>query len=123
MEKTSHKPQSDTAGIPENHELLSQGTSENIKSLIQKNGILQVLPDLFEKEIHLKQMAENIEQVIWLRDNASGQILYVNPTFEVVWGRSCASLYANPKILIESVHPEDRVQVMVARDHSNHKPL
>ena len=69
-----------------------------------------------------EQVAENIEQVIWLRDNASGQILYVSPTFESVWGRSCESLYANPKILIESVHPEDRVQVMVARDHSNHKP-
>ena len=71
----------------------------------------------------LDQISSNIEQVIWLRDNASGQILYVNPTFESVWGRTCESLYANPKILIESVHPEDRVQVMVARDRSNHKPF
>lgn len=68
-----------------------------------------------------KQIADNIHQVIWLRDNTTGQILYVSPSFESVWGYSCESLIANPKVLIESVHPEDRVQVMVARDHSNHK--
>ena len=83
----------------------------------------QQTEDLFKDSSLLRQVAENIEQVIWLRDNASGQILYVNPTFESVWGRTCESLYANPKILIESVHPEDRVQVMVARDRSNHKPF
>jgi len=71
----------------------------------------------------LEQIAENIEQVVWLRDNNTGEILYVSPSFESVWGRSCESLYANQKVLIESVHPEDRVQVMVARDHSTHKPF
>ena len=90
----------------------------NMKKLVAKPS--DEIP--FFSAAFFEQVAENIEQVIWLRDNASGQILYVSPTFESVWGRSCASLYANPKILIESVHPEDRVQVMVARDHSNHKP-
>jgi len=71
----------------------------------------------------LKQVAENIDQVLWLRDNISGQVLYVSPSFESVWGRTCESLYADPKVLIESVHPEDRVQVMVAGDRSNSKPF
>lgn len=71
----------------------------------------------------LKQVAENIEQVVWLRDNISGQILYVSPSFELIWGYSCESLYANPNVLIGSVHPEDRVKVMVAQDHRNHKPF
>ena len=71
----------------------------------------------------LEQIAENIEQVVWLRDNNTGEILYVSPSFESVWGRSCESFLANQKVLIESVHPEDRVQVMVARDHSNQKPF
>jgi PAS domain S-box-containing protein len=71
----------------------------------------------------LEQIAENLEQVVWLRDNNTGEILYVSPSFEAVWGSSCESLYANQKVLIESVHPEDRVQVMVARDHSTHKPF
>lgn len=80
-----------------------------------------LLDNLFS-EIHLKQIAENIEQVFWLRDIRSGRILYVSPAFETVWGRSGESLYANPQILIESVHPEDRLQVMVARPQDDHKP-
>ena len=71
----------------------------------------------------LKQIAENIDQVLWLRNLNSGQILYVSPAFETVWGRSCESLYGDPSILIESVHPEDRVQVMVAKSHDDHKPI
>jgi PAS domain S-box-containing protein len=71
----------------------------------------------------LEQIAENIEQVVWLRDYDSGEILYISPSFEAVWGRSCESFYANQKVLIESVHPEDRVQVMVTRDHRNDKPF
>ncbi len=71
----------------------------------------------------LKQIVQNIDQVVWLRDNTSGQILYVSPSFETVWGCSCKSLYANSKVLIECVHPEDRVQVMVARDHSKYQPI
>ena len=76
-----------------------------------------------EGEIYLGQIAENIEQVFWLSELRSGRILYVSPAFETVWGRSRESLYADPSILIESVHPEDRVQVMVARPSSVSKPF
>lgn len=76
-----------------------------------------------ESELLLNQIVQNIEQVLWLRDNSSGRIVYVSPAFEAVWGRSCASLYADPFVLIESVHPEDRVQVMVARPHGNRQPF
>jgi PAS domain S-box-containing protein len=84
---------------------------------------LQNLQNTVENEIHLRQIAENIEQVFWLRDIHTGRILYVNLAFDTVWGRSRESLYTDPLILIESVHPEDRVQVMVARPHNDHKPF
>ena len=47
--------------------------------------------------------------------------LYASPSFESVWGRSCASLYADPLALIKSVHPEDRVKVMSASPDDNRK--
>ena len=31
-------------------------------------------------------------------DLNTDQILYVSPAFEIVWGRSCESLYADPLI-------------------------
>lgn len=74
-------------------------------------------------EIHLRQIVENIEQVVWLREIHSGRILYVSPAYETVWGRSRQSLYTDPQTLIESVHPEDRVQVMVAGSQDYRKPF
>lgn len=89
----------------------------------QNEKIRQEIKSLLDSEIRLGQIAENIEQVFWLRELRTGRILYVSPAFETVWGRPCESLYANPLILIESVHPEDRVQVMVADTYPDHKPF
>lgn len=79
--------------------------------------------DLFANVTQLKQVAEKIEQVFWLSEINSGQVLYASLIFESIWGRSCKSLYANPQILIESVHPEDRVQVLVSLSHKDYKPF
>ena len=95
----------------------------SLRSKNQSEPIPQNLKRLIENEVYLGQVAENIEQVIWLHDLRSNRILYVSPTFESVWGRSSKSLYADPTILGESVHPEDRVQVMVGDPHTDHKPF
>lgn len=71
----------------------------------------------------LKQITENIIQVIWLQDIETNQILYISPTFETVWGRSVQGMINDPSSLIESVHPEDRVQVMVSKPRINHQPI
>jgi PAS domain S-box-containing protein len=85
--------------------------------------ILQNMKSLIENEIYLRQVAENIGHVIWLHDLRSNRILYVNPTFEGVWGRAIEDLYSDPSILRESVHPEDRVQLMVAGSHIDQTPI
>jgi PAS domain S-box-containing protein len=71
----------------------------------------------------LKQILQNIEQVVWIIDPSNGEIQYVNPAFEVVWGRSHKDLYSNPLTLIESVHPEDRVKVLSANFDDTRKSL
>ena len=84
---------------------------------------LDDLQTLIESEIHLGQIVENIEQVIWLRDIRSDRILYISPAFETIWGHSPESLYGKPQDLIESVHLEDRVQFMVAMVNQDQKPF
>lgn len=84
-------------------------------------SFLSNLSRITENEFLLQQIAENIEQVFWLSDFPSEQIIYVSPAFQTIWGQTRESLYANPKLLIESVHPEDRVQVLVAKPHIDHK--
>ena len=59
-------------------------------------------------EERFRQLAENIRDVFFLIDTDSYRVLYISPAYEEIWGRSCESLYANPKSWIEVVHPEDR---------------
>jgi PAS domain S-box-containing protein len=37
---------------------------------------------------------------------------YVSPLYETVWGRSCASLFENPRSLWDAVHPVDRERLL-----------
>ena len=71
----------------------------------------------------LRQILQNIEQVVWILDLNADQILYVSPAFETVWERSCESFYTDPSILIESVHPEDRVKVLSDNSDAHKNPL
>jgi len=66
---------------------------------------------LRESEERFRQLAENIENVFWLTDPASSQVLYVSPAYEKITGRSCAALYDSPRGWLEAVHPEDRKRV------------
>ena len=90
----------------------------------RKDGVSpKDLHTLFSTVPQLRQVAEKIEQAIWIRELKTGRILYVSPAFETIWGYSIDSLYENPKILIDSVHPEDRVQVLVSMSHYEYKPI
>ena len=46
-----------------------------------------------ESEERFRQLAENIQEVFWMNDPATNQVLYVSPAYERIWGRTCASLY------------------------------
>lgn len=65
-------------------------------------------------ERRFRQLAENIHEVFWVVDPNKREMLYVNPVYEQVWGRSCQSLYERPESFIEAVHPEDRDRVSAA---------
>jgi PAS domain S-box-containing protein len=89
---------------------------EKKKSRLEMRSMLEEYPAL-------KQILHNMKQVVWLLDLNTDETLYVSPSFETIWGRSCESFYADPLTLIESVHPEDRVMVMSAGPDENHKSM
>jgi PAS domain S-box-containing protein len=49
-----------------------------------------------------------------MRDPADGRLLYVSPAYEVIWGRSCQSLYDSPGDWLAAIHPDDREWVAQA---------
>ena len=63
---------------------------------------------LRSSEEKFRQIAENIREVIWLMNAAADKILYVNPAYERIWGRSCESVYQNPMSWFEAIRPEDQ---------------
>jgi len=85
------------------------------------NGFIEVVEDitqskqaeeaLRESEQRFRLMAETIQDVFWMATPEIGQTLYVSPAFEQVWGRPSGELYHDPKVFIDSIHPEDRERV------------
>ncbi len=69
---------------------------------------------LRESEMRFRQMAESVDQVFFLRDLERSQFFYVSPAYERVFGRSCASLYADAGSWAAMVHPEDRERLSAA---------
>ena len=69
---------------------------------------------LRESEERFRQVVEHIQEVFWMTDRDSTQVLYVSPAYETVWGRTCASVYADPTSWVEAIHPEDRPRVIGA---------
>ncbi|WP_073070739.1 GAF domain-containing protein [Phormidesmis priestleyi] len=67
---------------------------------------------LRESEERFRQMATSIHEVFWLTDINSTQTIYVSPIYEEIWGRSCASLYEQPRSFLEPIHPDDRAHVL-----------
>ena len=65
---------------------------------------------LQSSEEKFRQLAENIHKVFWMMNPAATEILYVNPAYEQIWGRTCESLYRNPMSWMEAVQHEDREQ-------------
>jgi len=49
-----------------------------------------------------------------LRDARTRQVLYVNPAFEELTGRTCENFYENRDIVIDVIHPDDKEGVIKA---------
>ncbi len=69
---------------------------------------------LKESEERLRQVASSLREAVWLRDTQTLEILYVNPAYEKIWGRTCESFYENPTSFFDAVYPEDKEGVMKA---------
>lgn len=69
---------------------------------------------LRENEERFRQLAENIEEVFWMTDVAKDRMIYISPSFEKIWGRSCSEVYRSPRLWVEAIVPEDRERIQIA---------
>jgi len=85
---------------------------EDITARKQAEEALRQSQELF------RQIGENIRDMIFVRDIEATRLLYANPAYETIWGRTVESLHQNLFSFLEGVHPEDRERV--AREAEQH---
>ncbi len=62
---------------------------------------------LFESEERFRQIAENIEAVLWIRNVKSGQVEFVSSGSERLWGINAEELMSNEKAWSSYIHADD----------------
>jgi two-component system cell cycle sensor histidine kinase/response regulator CckA len=70
------------------------------------------LAELSRREEQYRQLAENIAEVFFVVDVDFRRTIFVNHAYERVWGRSVASIYAEPFSFMEAVHADDRERLL-----------
>lgn len=65
-------------------------------------------------ETRFRELAENIRDVFWVWDVDRQQIVYVTPSYEELWGRPVAQLYADGLDWVAAIDPSDRERVRQA---------
>ncbi len=63
-------------------------------------------------EERFRQLADHVREVFWVVTPDWSQMLYVNPAYEEMWGRTCESLYRDPSSFLDAIHPEDRLSIV-----------
>jgi PAS domain S-box-containing protein len=75
----------------------------------------QSATELRESEERFRELAENVREVFFVTDAATGRLVYTNPAYEQMFGHSREYAYSKPLAWTEAVHPEDRDRIMAAR--------
>ncbi|MDP1829322.1 MAG: PAS domain S-box protein [Archangium sp.] len=66
---------------------------------------------LMLREQQFRMIADNVREVLFLRDPVARRMLYVNPVFEELWQVTAEQLYEDPEAFLRAIVPEDRERV------------
>ncbi len=68
---------------------------------------------LNESETRLQQLADNMDEIFWIRSHQTGRFVYASPAFEKIWG---VDWKKEPRLaaILDKIHPEDLPVVKTA---------
>lgn len=67
---------------------------------------------LKESEDRFQLMANNIQEVFWMMNAVTKEVVYVSEAYEAITGHSLAEIRENPSSYKELVHPQDRTRFL-----------
>ena len=81
-----------------------------IESIRDVSSIISTREALSQSEERVKQIAENIDVVLFTIQSKNGndEITYLSPAFEKIWGIERNKILQDKNLLFESIHKEDR---------------
>jgi PAS domain S-box-containing protein len=93
----------------------ADGRIIGVASLVQDvTEFHSAVEQLRASEERFRQLAENINEVFWIREPNQKQIIYVSPACEKIWNLSCESLQSHPEAFWDAIHSDDRDRVEAA---------
>ena len=66
---------------------------------------------LLEMSERFRELADNVREVFSIIDVKRRRVLYVSPGYELIWQRSCESLYQQADSWMDALHPDDDARV------------
>lgn len=81
------------------------------RDVTERRKLQREVRDIRER---LQLVAETVPQAFWMATRELDQMRYVSRGYERIWGRSCESLFANPRSFLDAIHPDDRERVTAA---------
>ncbi|GFO67373.1 hypothetical protein GMLC_09520 [Geomonas limicola] len=92
---------------------VNRGTFDTQGNLVEIQVVARDICDrkqaeesLRKSEEQFRQMAETVEEVFWLT-SPRGELIYVSPAFERIWGRSSVEVFQDPFLCLTATHADD----------------
>ena len=101
---------SDVEGTPSPRHLALVNRATHLASIAVEHHLTE--QGLRDTEERLRQITDNIREAFWMSTADWSQMLYVSPGYETIWGRTCESLYQDPRSWMAAIHPDDRAHAI-----------
>ncbi len=100
--------------------MVKKPTYEELERRVEE--LEYVANGLAESEQQFRWIAENINEVFYVKDLSAGSYQYINPVFDGVFGVSREKLYKDSRYVFDVlVHPDDRERVNAAMQRQDER--
>jgi PAS domain S-box-containing protein len=82
--------------------------ANRITNAVDQNRARRVVT---KTEQRFQTIADQANDIFWIFNASFDELLFVNSTFEEIWGQSVETIEERPRSLLDGVHPDDRDRV------------